>query len=154
MVFRIFYKRIERYRGHLSLNRHLNVVEGFECSNDPRGYVVWGLNAPGRVSHGKQALGDGSDKESFMRTKISRHMTSPGTAEPGPTLEPGLGLGLAGERLVAGLFLAGPSRAKPERETRGHPPVGPPPAGGTMRDWWRIGWRTKVETSAARSPDA
>ncbi|MEQ2313213.1 hypothetical protein AMECASPLE_039356, partial [Ameca splendens] len=37
-----------------SLNRHLNVVEGFECSNDPRGYVVWGLNAPGRVSHGKQ----------------------------------------------------------------------------------------------------
>ncbi|MEQ2305232.1 hypothetical protein AMECASPLE_035655 [Ameca splendens] len=48
-----------------SLNRHLNVVEGFECSNDPRGYVVWGLNAPGRVSHGKQALGDGSDKEQF-----------------------------------------------------------------------------------------
>ncbi|MEQ2311738.1 hypothetical protein AMECASPLE_023727 [Ameca splendens] len=45
-----------------SLNRHINVVEGFECSNDPRGYVVWGLNAPGRVSHGKQALGDGSDK--------------------------------------------------------------------------------------------
>ncbi|MEQ2286077.1 hypothetical protein AMECASPLE_038428 [Ameca splendens] len=45
---------------HPSLNHHLNVVEGFECSNDPRGYVVWGLNAPGRVSHGKQALGDGS----------------------------------------------------------------------------------------------
>ncbi|MEQ2279901.1 hypothetical protein AMECASPLE_013996 [Ameca splendens] len=36
-----------------------------ECSNDPRGYVVWGLNAPGRVSHGKQALGDGSDKDWF-----------------------------------------------------------------------------------------
>ncbi|KAK5620481.1 choline dehydrogenase 3 [Crenichthys baileyi] len=48
-----------------SLNRRLNVVEGFECSNVPRGYVVWGLNAPGRVSHGKQALGDGSDKELF-----------------------------------------------------------------------------------------
>ncbi|MED6233361.1 hypothetical protein ATANTOWER_010739 [Ataeniobius toweri] len=28
-----------------SLNRPLNVVEGFECSNDPRGYVVWDLNA-------------------------------------------------------------------------------------------------------------
>ncbi|MED6257922.1 hypothetical protein ATANTOWER_000575 [Ataeniobius toweri] len=45
--------------------RHLKVVEGFECSNDPRCYVVWGLNAPGRVSHGKQSLGDGSDKERF-----------------------------------------------------------------------------------------
>ncbi|MEQ2241420.1 hypothetical protein ILYODFUR_025080 [Ilyodon furcidens] len=29
-------------------------MEEFECSNDPRGYVAWGLNAPGRVSHGKQ----------------------------------------------------------------------------------------------------
>ncbi|MED6268758.1 hypothetical protein CHARACLAT_025631 [Characodon lateralis] len=68
-----------------SLNRHINVVEGFECSNDPRGYVVWGLNAPGRVSHGKQALGDGSDKE--------RHVTLPGTAEPGshPGARPGVG---------------------------------------------------------------
>ncbi|MEQ2239486.1 hypothetical protein ILYODFUR_004943 [Ilyodon furcidens] len=48
-----------------SLNRHLNVVEGFDCWNNPRGYVVRGLSAPGRVSHGKQALGDGSDKERF-----------------------------------------------------------------------------------------
>ncbi|MEQ2230130.1 hypothetical protein ILYODFUR_026115 [Ilyodon furcidens] len=47
------------------LIHHLNVVEGFECWNDPRGYVVWGLNVPGRVSHGKQAPGDGSDKERF-----------------------------------------------------------------------------------------
>ncbi|MED6251337.1 hypothetical protein ATANTOWER_028737, partial [Ataeniobius toweri] len=34
------------YTAKGSLNRHLNVVEGFECSNDPRGYVVWGFNAP------------------------------------------------------------------------------------------------------------
>ncbi|MED6285873.1 hypothetical protein CHARACLAT_033630 [Characodon lateralis] len=60
-----------------SLNRHLNVVEGFERLNDPRGYVVWGLNAPGRVSHGKQALGNGSDKERFE--KLGSH---PG-ARPG-----------------------------------------------------------------------
>ncbi|MEQ2198758.1 hypothetical protein XENOCAPTIV_017848 [Xenoophorus captivus] len=53
-----------------SLNRHLNMVEGFECSNDPSGYVVWGLNAPGRVSHGKQAIGDRSDKERFKNYKI------------------------------------------------------------------------------------
>ncbi|MED6274143.1 hypothetical protein CHARACLAT_013486 [Characodon lateralis] len=56
------YEFLNRYP---SLHGHLNVVEGFECPNDPRGYVVWGLNAPGRVSHGKQALGDGSDKERF-----------------------------------------------------------------------------------------
>ncbi|KAK5617647.1 hypothetical protein CRENBAI_002383 [Crenichthys baileyi] len=52
---RIKMSREEADEGH-PFNRHLNVVEGFECSNDPRGYVVWGLNAPGRVSHGKQAL--------------------------------------------------------------------------------------------------
>ncbi|KAK5610649.1 hypothetical protein CRENBAI_001957 [Crenichthys baileyi] len=28
---------------HPSLNRHLNVVEGFECSNDLGGYVIWAL---------------------------------------------------------------------------------------------------------------
>ncbi|KAK5617619.1 hypothetical protein CRENBAI_002685 [Crenichthys baileyi] len=56
----------------------------------------------------------------------------------GPSLEPVLGSGLAGDRLVAGLLLAGPGRAKPERETGGYPPVGPPPAGGIVRDqWWR-----------------
>ncbi|KAK5619016.1 hypothetical protein CRENBAI_004091 [Crenichthys baileyi] len=91
---------------HPSLNRHLNLVEGFECLNDPRGYVVWGLNAPVWQSRG-------------------------------PTLEPGLGSGLVGERLVAGLLFEGHSRAKPEqeRDTQGHSPVGPPPAAGTMRDW-------------------
>ncbi|MEQ2281512.1 hypothetical protein AMECASPLE_031150 [Ameca splendens] len=51
------------------------------------------------------------------------------------TLKPGLGSGLVSEHLVAGLLFAGPSRAKPKRETQGHTPVGPPPAGGTMRDW-------------------
>ncbi|KAI3359443.1 hypothetical protein L3Q82_002939 [Scortum barcoo] len=44
-----------------SLNRHLTEVEGFVCPNDPRSYVVEGHYAPGRVSHGKQVLGDGPD---------------------------------------------------------------------------------------------
>ncbi|GAA6082658.1 vascular endothelial growth factor receptor 1-like [Tachysurus ichikawai] len=38
------------------LNRHLIVVEGFACLNDPRSYVV---------SQGKQVLGDGPDKDRF-----------------------------------------------------------------------------------------
>ncbi|MEQ2256445.1 hypothetical protein ILYODFUR_024281 [Ilyodon furcidens] len=100
---------------HPSLNRHLNVVEGFECSNDPRGYVVWGLNAPGRVSHGKQALGDGSDKERFKNpsrtptTKL-RHVTSPGTAEPGS--HPGARPGVWTRRRAPGGWVA-PRRTRP-----------------------------------------
>ncbi|KAI3363727.1 hypothetical protein L3Q82_001341 [Scortum barcoo] len=43
--------------------------------------------------------------------------TSPGLALQGPTLEPGLGLGLAGERLVAGSLPTGPGRAQPEMAT-------------------------------------
>ncbi|MEQ2255772.1 hypothetical protein ILYODFUR_017421 [Ilyodon furcidens] len=54
--------------------------------------------------------------------------------------ESGLGSGPVRERLVAGLLLAGPDRAKPEGETRGHPQVGPPPAGGTMKDRCKEDW--------------
>ncbi|KAI3356603.1 hypothetical protein L3Q82_017803 [Scortum barcoo] len=45
----------------------------------------------------------------------------------GPTLEPGLGLGLAGERLVAGFFPTGPGRAQPEMAPWARLPVGSPP---------------------------
>ncbi|KAI3351390.1 hypothetical protein L3Q82_020198 [Scortum barcoo] len=51
----------------------------------------------------------------------------------GPTLEPGLGLGLAGERLVAGSLPTGPGRAQPEMATWARLPVGSPPAGRSMR---------------------
>ncbi|KAI3352390.1 hypothetical protein L3Q82_005187 [Scortum barcoo] len=47
----------------------------------------------------------------------------------GPTLEPGLGLGLAGERLVAGSLPTGPGRAQPEIATW----VGPPSSRLTTR---------------------
>ncbi|KAK5615060.1 hypothetical protein CRENBAI_006308 [Crenichthys baileyi] len=65
----------------------------------------------------------------------------------GPTLEPGLESGIIGERLVAGLLLVGPGQAKPKQETRGHAPVGPPPARGTMRD------RCKEDQAADKSGD-
>ncbi|KAI3372123.1 hypothetical protein L3Q82_006983 [Scortum barcoo] len=50
----------------------------------------------------------------------------------GPTLEPGLGLGLAGERLVAGSLPTGPGRAQPEMATWARLPVGSPPAGRSL----------------------
>ncbi|KAI3357592.1 hypothetical protein L3Q82_016001 [Scortum barcoo] len=64
----------------------------------------------------------------------------------GPTLEPGLGLGLAGERLVAGSLPTGPGRAQPEMATWARLPVGSPPAGRSMRGravqcgamWFRV----------------
>ncbi|KAI3356554.1 hypothetical protein L3Q82_017759, partial [Scortum barcoo] len=46
----------------------------------------------------------------------------------GPTLEPGLGLGLTGERLVAGSLPTGPGRAQPENGN-----VGPPSSRLTTR---------------------
>ncbi|KAI3373889.1 hypothetical protein L3Q82_022458 [Scortum barcoo] len=51
----------------------------------------------------------------------------------GPTLEPGLGLGLAGERLVAGSLPTGPGRAQPEMATWARLPVGSPPSGSSLR---------------------
>ncbi|MEQ2289983.1 hypothetical protein AMECASPLE_038732 [Ameca splendens] len=105
-----------------SLNRHLNVVEGFECLNDTRSYVVWGLNAPGRVSHGQQALGDGSDKDRFKipssGPKTLRHMMSPGTTEPGshPGARPGLGT-----RRVPGGHIAPCGSQAQMRDTRTSP---------------------------------
>ena len=49
-----------------------------------------------------------------------------------PPLVPGPGVGLEGERLVAGPFPMGPSRAQPEETTWDPLPVGLPSAGGVM----------------------
>ncbi|KAK5612362.1 hypothetical protein CRENBAI_013198 [Crenichthys baileyi] len=65
-----------------SLNRHLNVVEGFECSNDPRGYVVWGLNAPVRRSWGptlEPGLGSGLVGERLVAGLL---LAGPSRAKP------------------------------------------------------------------------
>ncbi|KAI3354155.1 hypothetical protein L3Q82_018485 [Scortum barcoo] len=73
----------------------------------------------------EQAGGTGEmrkyDSGSPIRKRISK----------GPTLEPGLGLGLAGERLVAGSLPTGPGRAQPEMAmwAWARLPVGSPPAG-------------------------
>ncbi|KAI3364201.1 hypothetical protein L3Q82_010809 [Scortum barcoo] len=69
-----------------------------------------------------------------MNRTPTRTVTSPGLASYwGPTLEPGLGLGLAGERLVARSLPTGPGRAQPEMATWARLPVGSPPAGSSLR---------------------
>lgn len=73
-----------------------------------------GLNAPSRLSQEKQVLGDGPFYASMQSTT-----PSPSMPQPGPTLEPGLVLGLG--------------KVQPERATWGRPLVGLPPAGGTTR---------------------
>ena len=44
------------------VDHHPIVVEEFQCPNDP-GAMLSGAAAPGKVSHGKVVLGEGSDKE-------------------------------------------------------------------------------------------
>ncbi|KAI3371891.1 hypothetical protein L3Q82_006771 [Scortum barcoo] len=66
----------------------------------------------------------------------------------GPTLEPGLGLGLAGERLVARSLPTGPGRAQPEMATWARLPVGSPPAGRSMRGLVQCG----LGSSRGREP--
>ncbi|KAI3352670.1 hypothetical protein L3Q82_020124 [Scortum barcoo] len=68
------------------------------------------------AARGMSGRGDGLD------TKVRDHMG-------GPTLEPGLGLGLTGERLVAGSLPTGPGRAQPEMAMWARLPVGSPPTG-------------------------
>ncbi|XP_055086924.1 afadin-like [Periophthalmus magnuspinnatus] len=68
----------------------------------------------------------------------------PGVPPWSPTLEPGLGLRLECERLVAGPLPTGPGWAQPERKDVGllwaHPPVGSSPAkgliGGSCEEDW------------------
>lgn len=60
----------------------------------------------------------------------------------GLTLEPGLGLGLAGEHLVASSLLTGPGWIQPEMARWVHLPVGSPPAGRSMRGRCKmVGWQ-------------
>ncbi|KAI3360389.1 hypothetical protein L3Q82_002300 [Scortum barcoo] len=73
----------------------------------------------------------------------------PGLALLGPTLEPGLGLGLAGERLVAGSLPTGPGRAQPEIATWAAFPVGSPPAGRSMRGRCNVVWVAVVAWGAS-----
>ncbi|KAI3351371.1 hypothetical protein L3Q82_005914 [Scortum barcoo] len=57
-----------------------------------------------------------------------------------PILEPGLGLGLTGECMVARSLPTGPSRAQPEMATWARLPVGSPPAGRSTRGRCNVVW--------------
>ncbi len=64
----------------------------------------------------------------------------PDAGHRGPLLEPGLGVGLDGERLVAGPVPMGPGRAQPEKATWDPLPVGSPPAGGAKGVGCCVSW--------------
>ena len=58
----------------------------------------------------------------------------------GPPLEPGLGVGLGGERLVAGPVRLGPGRAQPKEMPWDPLPADSPPAGGTKGVGCNVSW--------------
>ena len=64
----------------------------------------------------------------------------PDVGHRGPPLEPGLGVGLGGERLVAGPIPMGPGRAQPEEITWDPLPAGSPPAGGAKGVGCIVSW--------------
>ncbi|TWW74365.1 R2 Retrovirus-related Pol polyprotein from type I retrotransposable element [Takifugu flavidus] len=63
--------------------------------------------------------------------------TGPRCGSPGPLLEPGLGMGHVGERLVAGPLPMESGRAQPEEATWDPLPVGSPPRQGRRQGPWR-----------------
>ena len=71
----------------------------------------------------------------------------------GPILEPGLGMGLEGKRLVAGSLPKGPGWERPERATWARPHVGPPPAGGFRSDLVWFGWQSVVGALMTQYPE-
>ncbi|XP_047433428.1 uncharacterized protein LOC125003504 [Mugil cephalus] len=98
-------------------------------SVSPSGEIV-----EGSVSQSRLVLDEESDKEQFrrprMKRKNRRQCSWLGVYRAEYTLEPGLGLGLVGKRLVAGPLPMGPGRAQPELDTWARLPVAPPTAEG------------------------
>ncbi|KAI3352168.1 hypothetical protein L3Q82_020979 [Scortum barcoo] len=58
--------------GTPSLNRHLTVVEGFVCPNDPRSYVVGGIT----LRHAQAHHGERKNKDRYV-ARIGRHYRAP-----------------------------------------------------------------------------
>ncbi|KAI3360800.1 hypothetical protein L3Q82_013034 [Scortum barcoo] len=111
------------------------MVEGFVCPNNPRSYVVEGHYAPGRVSYGKQVLGDARPRliaavhHGYHNIK-DRYVAQIGVTGAPPwsqTWWPGLC-----PRDLAGL--------SPEMGTWARLPVGSPPAGRSMRGRCNVVW--------------
>ncbi|KAI3369551.1 hypothetical protein L3Q82_007763 [Scortum barcoo] len=83
---------------------------------------------------------------------IKTNITPDWRFEPlGPTLEPGLGLGLHGQRLVAGSFHGTQDRPGSAREIAwARLPVGSPPAGRSMRGRCNVVWVAVVAGGLGR----
>ncbi|MEQ2292277.1 Chitinase 1 [Ameca splendens] len=79
-------------------------------------------------------------QDTFMRTIQSRHVTSPGTAEPGS--HAGAMPGVETRRRAPGGWVANRGTRLDQAATRDSrpSPSGPPPAGGTMRDRCKEDW--------------
>ncbi|KAI3357846.1 hypothetical protein L3Q82_016236, partial [Scortum barcoo] len=109
-------------------------------------YVVEGHYAPGRVSHGKQVLGDGSQTKSGSQAHHEqknikdRYVARIGVTRGPPTLEPGLGLGLRGGAWWPGLCPQDPAGLSPKWRQWARLPVGSPPAGRSMRGRCNVVW--------------
>ena len=86
------------------MDRHLIVVEGFACPNDPESYVVGGfvplVGSPmANRSWGRDQTKSGPKTPMENKTNGAQ-LPLPGRGSP-PPLEPGLEWGQGGERLVA-----------------------------------------------------
>lgn len=68
----------------------------------------------------------------------------PGWRGRDPTLEPGLGLGLAGKPLVMRSALMGLSWVQPKMVTWAQLPIGSPPTGRSMRGRCKVVWMAVV----------
>ncbi|KAI3369124.1 hypothetical protein L3Q82_026083 [Scortum barcoo] len=122
-----------------SLNRHLTVVEGFVCPNDPRSYVVEGHYAPGRVSHGKQVLGDGPETKSgseahHEKKNIKDRYVARIGVTGAPPWSQAWGWGSQASAWWPGLCPRDPARGSARNGVHvGPPSVGSPPAGSSLR---------------------
>ena len=115
------------------------------CPTDSRRYVVRGFMPLVGSPKANRSWGRGQTKRGSEDHYDERHnwiqISLARTRVTGaPSLEPGLGVGLAGERLVAGPTPTGPGRAQPERETWDPPHMDPPPMGGAVMVGCSASW--------------
>ncbi|KAK5600856.1 hypothetical protein CRENBAI_008570 [Crenichthys baileyi] len=86
----------------------------------------------------------GSDKERFKNLHEDKYIEARDVARTGGAGVPTWSQAWVGTRRRApGGWVAprgGPAGPDPNERRKGHPPVGPPPAGGTMRDRCKEDW--------------
>ncbi|KAI3357120.1 hypothetical protein L3Q82_015585, partial [Scortum barcoo] len=123
-----------------SLNRHLTVVEGFVCPNDPRSYVVGGIRGITPLvgsPHGKQVLGDGARLRAVHKTTMENEKTrTTFVARIGVTGAPPWSQAWVWGSLKASAWCP----VSPEMATWARLPVGSPPTGRSMRGRCNVVW--------------